>query len=273
MTASRNRLDLFLVQNGYFSTRERAQAAIIAGSVTVNGRMVLKPGYVVNAGDAIELRVKDHPYVSRGGVKLSHALKFFQPDLTGLTAVDVGASTGGFTDCLLEAGIRRVYAIDVGYGQLAWKIRNDPRVVVMERTNIRHLEPSLLGERADFATIDVSFISLKKVLPTVDRLLTPAGMGLVLIKPQFEAGRQKVGKKGVVKDPSTQLSVCNEIIGFIRDLGWEVLGLTFSPLRGPEGNIEFFVFFSKIPGQAWHGSVEEVVTQAWNHFKNDRGSR
>ncbi|MEW6172141.1 MAG: TlyA family RNA methyltransferase [Bacillota bacterium] len=268
MTAPRNRLDVFLVKNGYFATRERAQAAIIGGSVMINGHRVLKPGHSVNINDVIEIRGGAVPYVSRGGLKLAHALKVFQPDLAGLVVIDVGASTGGFTDCLLEEGARRVIAIDVGYGQLAWKLRNDPRVTVMERTNIRYLEPSQLDEPADFATIDVSFISLKKVFPVVGRLLTPAGRGLALIKPQFEAGRGKVGKKGVVKDPATQIAVCNEIVGFVRNLGWEVLGLTFSPLKGPEGNIEFFLYFDKVPGQTWQGSAEEVVTRAWDHFRN-----
>lgn len=266
MSFSRTRLDVFLVERGYFSSRERARAAVLAGCVFVNGRRAEKAGQLISPADTVVVRAENLPYVSRGGLKLAYALKVFALDLTGLTVLDVGASTGGFTDCVLQAGARRVFAVDVGYGQLAWKLRTDPRVTVLERTNIRYLDPEALGELADFATIDVSFISIEKVLPAVGRLLKPEGQGLALIKPQFEAGPEKVGKKGVVRDPATHAAVCTRIVDFIRSCGWEVRGFTFSPVRGPEGNIEFFVFFAKRPGKPWEGSVEAVVAEAWEYF-------
>uniref|UniRef100_A0A7C2IWF0 TlyA family RNA methyltransferase n=1 Tax=Ammonifex degensii TaxID=42838 RepID=A0A7C2IWF0_9THEO len=267
MSSRRDRLDVVLVAKGYFPSRERARAAVIAGYVFVNGRRAQKPGQSVSPADEIAVQAETLPYVSRGGLKLAHALKVFHLDISGMVVLDVGASTGGFTDCALQAGARRVFAVDVGYGQLAWKLRTDPRVTVIERTNIRYLEPEALGEQADFATVDVSFISLEKVLPPVGRLLKPEGKGIALIKPQFEAGPEKVGKKGVVRDPATHVAVCMKIVAFIRGLGWEVEGLAFSPVRGPEGNIEFFVYFAKTSGQPWEGSIEAVVTGAWEYFE------
>lgn len=266
MSPGRSRLDVTLVARGLFPSREQARQAILAGRVLVNGICVAKPGRFVGPEDRIEVRGEPLPYVSRGGLKLEHALRCFNIDLTGLVVIDVGAATGGFTDCALKFGARRVYAVDVGYGQLAWKLRNDPRVTVLERTNIRYLTPDVLGELADFATVDVSFISLEKVLPCVGALLKPEGRGVALIKPQFEAGRERVGKKGVVRDPATHVAVCEKVLSFIGSLGWEVRGLTYSPLRGPEGNIEFFVYFSKVPGVPWVGQVAEVVTAAWQRL-------
>lgn len=262
-------MDVFLVQNGYYPSRERAQAAIIAGAVYINGACVRKPGQTVSDTDAIEVRGREVPYVSRGGLKLEHALKAFNINLDAKVVIDAGASTGGFVDCALAAGARRVYAVDVGYGQLAWKLRTDPRVVVLERTNVRYLDPNTLDEPPDFATIDLSFISLEKVLPQIGRLLKPEGEGVALVKPQFEAGPEKVGKKGVVRDAATHLIVCRRIVQFIGSLNWEVLNFTFSPIKGPEGNIEFLVYFSKAAGQSWEGSISEIVDAAWDFF--DKG--
>ncbi|MGQ9512043.1 TlyA family RNA methyltransferase [Thermodesulfitimonas sp.] len=267
MMAVRRRLDVALVEKGFFVSREQARQAILTGQVFVNGLCVQKPGRFVSAADRMEVRGETLPYVSRGGLKLAQALRFFRIDLRGLVVIDVGASTGGFTDCALQFGARRVFAVDVGYGQLAWKLRTDPRVIVLERTNIRHLTPEAIGELADFATVDVSFISLEKVLPCVGVLLKPEGQGIALVKPQFEAGRGKVGKKGVVRDPAAHVAVCAKISVFIGSLGWEVRGLTYSPLRGSEGNIEFLIYFSKVTGRPWDGKVEEVVATAWRYFK------
>ncbi len=239
----------------------------MAGAVFVNGAQAKKPGQTVSTTDAIELRGREAPYVSRGGLKLEHALKFFKINLYNKIVIDAGASTGGFVECALAAGARRVYAVDVGYGQLAWKLRTDPRVIVLERTNVRYLEPEALEEPADFATLDLSFISLEKVLPQIGRLLKPEGKGVALVKPQFEAGPDKVGKKGVVRDAATHLAVCRRIVQFIGSLNWKVLNFTFSPIRGPEGNIEFLVYFSKADGHQWQGSINEVVDAAWDFFQ------
>jgi len=266
---SLRRLDLVLVTKGLFASREQARQAVLAGRVFVNGLCVKKPGRLVSSMDRVEVRGEVLPYVSRGGLKLEHALHSFAVDLHGLVVIDVGAATGGFTDCALKFGARRVFAVDVGYGQFAYKLRCDPRVTLFERTNIRHLSPTALDELADFAVIDVSFISLTKVLPAVGPLLKPAGRGIALIKPQFEAGREKVGKRGVVRVPATHVAVCAKITDFITSLGWEVRGLTFSLLRGPEGNIEFLLYFSKVKGLPWTGRVEEVVEAAWRHFRSE----
>lgn len=266
MRPQRSRLDLVLVRQGLFSGREQAREAVVSGRVFVNGLLAKKPGRLVSPADVIEVRGEKPPYVSRGGFKLSHALAVFGISLAGLTVLDVGAATGGFTDCALQAGARRVFAVDVGYGQLAWKLRSDPRVTLLERTNIRYLSPEELDEKADFAVIDVSFISLEKVLPPVGRLLTEKGAGLALIKPQFEAGRENVGKRGVVRRPAVHVAVCTKIVSFITAMNWEVRGLVHSLVRGPEGNIEFFVYFSKEPGKPWRGDVEEIVAQAWREF-------
>ncbi|MGO0122557.1 TlyA family RNA methyltransferase [Desulfothermobacter acidiphilus] len=264
----RRRLDIFLVKEGYFLTREQARRAIREGLVWVNGHRVEKPGRMVGPGDQVMVRreAEEVAYVSRGGRKLEHALRYFGIDLAGLVVLDVGASTGGFTDCALRAGARKVYAVDVGYGQLDWRLRQDPRVVVLERTNIRYLGPEALGELADFATIDVSFISLALVLPAVGPLLKPEGRGVALIKPQFEAGQAKVGKKGVVRDPAVHVEVCYKVLELVRHQGWEVRGLTFSPIRGGEGNIEFLLYFSKQSNLPWSGKVEAVVEEAHAYF-------
>ena len=234
---SKKRLDVLLVERGLVKSREKARRLVMAGKVRVGDRVVTKPGTFV-VPDA-PLTVKELPrYVSRGGLKLEAALRAFDIDPAGKVALDVGASTGGFTDCLLQHGARRVYAVDVGYGQLAWKLRQDPRVVVMERTNIRYLES--LPEPVDIATIDVSFISLRLVLPAVVRLLKPQADVVALVKPQFEAGREQVGKGGVVRDPNVHRQVLVGILDFARSLGLHPYGLVPSPLRGPAGNVEFF---------------------------------
>lgn len=242
----KQRLDLLLVERGLAESREQARRLIMAGEVLVNEQLWDKPGRPVSA-DA-EVRVRNAlPYVSRGGLKLAAALDEFSIDVTGLVAVDVGASTGGFTDCLLQRGVARVYAIDVGYGQLAWKLRTNPRVVVLERTNIRYLEelpPQASAEAplADLAVIDASFISLHLVLPATLRLLKQGAQIVALIKPQFEAGREHVGKGGVVRDVRTHRRVLEEIVSLAQTFRLSVAGLTVSPIRGPAGNVEFLIW-------------------------------
>lgn len=239
-----------LVARGLCLSREEARAKILAGLVEVNGRRVEKPGTKVSVSADLAVRGDPWPFVSRGGVKLARALELFGISLAGKVVLDVGAATGGFTDCALQHGAARVYAVDVGYGQLAWKLRCDPRVVVLERTNIRYLTPERLGEMADVATVDVSFISLLKVLPAVKGLLKSDGQVIALVKPQFEAGREKVGKKGVVRSPETHREVLRRVISGAAALGFCLRGLGYSPLKGPEGNIEFLAWFSLLPGAA-----------------------
>jgi len=241
----KQRLDALVVARGLAETRGRAQALIMAGAVTADGRVITKPGTRVDEDIALAVTSQGPQYASRGGLKLKHGLDEFGVDVEGMVVVDVGASTGGFSDVLLEAGTSRVYAIDVGYGQLAWRLRNDPRVVVMERTNIRKVER--LPEPADFAVVDVSFISLRQVLPNLEPLLKPGGHAVLLIKPQFEAGRREVGKKGVVRDPAVWRSVLQNVLRFAAERDWSVLGLTRSPIRGPAGNVEFLVHLAKGP--------------------------
>ncbi|PZR98056.1 MAG: TlyA family rRNA (cytidine-2'-O)-methyltransferase [Chloroflexi bacterium] len=238
----RSRLDVLCVDRGLFETRTRAQAVIMAGGVAVDGRVVTKPGQAVGHDAAIEPCEDPMPYVSRGGMKLRHALDHFAVETAGAVCADIGASTGGFTDVLLKAGVCRVYAIDVGYGQLAWNLRNDSRVVVMERTNIRSVLS--LPESLDLAVIDTSFISLRQVLPPVRSLLKPRGAAVALIKPQFEAGRDRVGK-GVVRGTEVWRDVLISVVGFAKDGGWSVLGLERSPLKGPAGNVEFLIHLSR----------------------------
>lgn len=239
---ARERLDVLLVRRGLFATRERARAAVLAGRVRVEGVPVTKAGAAVPEAARIEVLGKDLPYVSRAGLKLEKALDTFSIDPTGRVCLDVGASTGGFTDCLLQRGAARVYAVDVGYGQLAWPLRRDPRVVVLERTNARHLTRREVPEPIDLAAVDVSFISLLKILPAVAGLLRAGGEVVALVKPQFEAGPEQVGKKGVVRDPAVHRQVLDRVLAGAEDLGFAVLGLTHSPLRGDEGNIEFLAW-------------------------------
>lgn len=242
MASNRERLDTLLVDLGFFQSRERAKRAIMAGIVFVDGLRIDKAGTKVETDREITVKEDPIPYVGRGGLKLEKALKRFGVNVKEKKALDIGASTGGFTDCLLQNGAERVYAIDVGYGQLDWKLRQDPRVVVMERTNIRYVKPEDIGETCDVAVIDVAFISLKLVLPVVRSLLCEDCEVIALIKPQFEAGRDKVGKKGIVRDPKVHLEVVEGIAGFMRDLGLKVLGLTYSPITGSDGNIEYLIY-------------------------------
>lgn len=241
----KKRLDVLLVERGLSPSREKAKAVIMAGDVYVDGQKEDKAGTSFEETVSIEVRAPGLRYVSRGGLKLEKALQVFPIDLTGKVCMDVGASTGGFTDCMLQNGAAKVYAIDVGRGQLDWTLRNDPRVVCMEKTNIRYVTPEDLGEEAAFSSIDVSFISLTKVLPVVYTLLEPEGQVVSLIKPQFEAGREKVGKKGVVRDPKVHLEVIEGVMAFAAENGFEIRGLTFSPVKGPEGNIEYLLHLKK----------------------------
>ena len=234
----------------------------MAGEVYVNGQKADKSGMEVDITSNIEVRGSACPYVSRGGLKLEKALRNFGVDPTGYVCSDSGASTGGFTDCLLQQGASKVFAIDVGYGQLAWKIRNDPRVVVMERTNIRYVTLEDLGEPLDLSVIDVSFISLGLVLPVVKTLLKPTGQVLCLIKPQFEAGKDKVGKKGVVRDPAVHEEVLQNFISLAKSLDFTIRNLTFSPVKGPEGNIEFLAHLSMQPGEDSYLAPGDLVAQA-----------
>ncbi|UCH00108.1 MAG: TlyA family RNA methyltransferase [Deltaproteobacteria bacterium] len=242
MTQVRKRLDQILVEKGLIGARQRARGMIMAGMVRVDGRMVDKPGHLVNPSAPIDLVGPDHPYVSRGGVKLEAALGEFAIDVRGLTILDVGASTGGFTDCLLQHGAKKVFAVDVGYGQLAWSLRNDPRVVVLERTNIRHLSTLEIEDRIDGAVIDTSFISLRIVVPATVRVLKKDGFILALIKPQFEAGKGMVGKGGIVRDKVLQEGIVNDLIAFFSKSGLLVCGTKESPIRGSKGNREVFIY-------------------------------
>lgn len=238
---SRDRLDAVLVARGLSAGREQAKRSVMAGTVYINGQKAAKASQFVSESDEVTVRGEPMPFVSRGGLKLQRALDSFRIDVTGFVCLDVGASTGGFTDCLLSRGAKKVYAIDVGYGQLDWKLRNDPRVVVMERANARNMEAAWFNEAADFACMDVSFISIKLILPALMSCLKPGAEIVSLIKPQFEAGREKVGKKGVVRDEAVHREVILSILAFAREAGYAVLGLDHSPIKGPEGNVEFLV--------------------------------
>jgi 23S rRNA (cytidine1920-2'-O)/16S rRNA (cytidine1409-2'-O)-methyltransferase len=244
----RQRLDVFLTEHGLAPSRQRARALIMAGSIRVNDQPVDKPGALVDDGDRIELTGADLPYVSRGGLKLEAALTGYRIDASGQVCLDVGASTGGFTDCLLQRGASRVYAVDVGYGQMAWKLRQDPRVIVIERTNIRYMRPDALPELVDLVTIDASFISLKIVVPSVLRFLKREGMLLPLIKPQFEVGKGLVGKGGVVADPARHAQVIDELERFFSGLDLRCSKALPSPVLGPKGNREFFMLLKREQG-------------------------
>ena len=239
------RLDQLLVKKGMVPSREKGRALIMAGQVYVNGVKVEKAGTPVSDEDRIHIRGELLPYVSRGGLKLAKAIEVFHLNFSGKIVLDIGASTGGFTDCALQNGARKVYAVDVGYGQLAWSLRQDERVVVLERTNARYLTREQIKEFVDIITIDASFISLKKILPPLIDFLKEEGVIIALIKPQFETGRELVGKKGVVKDPLVHQQVITDIVAFCQRQALEVKGLTFSPIRGPEGNIEFLILLQK----------------------------
>lgn len=241
----KQRLDILVVSHGFAQSREKARAMIMSGDIYVNGQREDKPGSTFAEDAEVEFRGRRLPYVSRGGLKLEKAIEVFGTEVRGRICLDIGASTGGFTDCMLQNGAVKVYAVDVGYGQLDWKLRNDSRVVNLEKTNARYLTREQIPDIADLASIDVSFISLSLILGPVCSLLSEKGEILCLVKPQFEAGRQKVGKKGVVSDPEVHEEVIRKVIGYASERGLVVRGLDYSPVRGPEGNIEFLLFLSK----------------------------
>jgi 23S rRNA (cytidine1920-2'-O)/16S rRNA (cytidine1409-2'-O)-methyltransferase len=273
--AGKERLDVLLVEQGYFDSREKAKASIMAGLVLIGSERVDKAGTKVPRDTEFVVKGAPHPYVSRGGLKLEKAIREFGIELEGLVMLDIGASTGGFTDCALQHGAAYVYAIDVGYNQLDWSLRQDERVNVMERSNFRHMTPDqLIGPKPDFATIDVSFISLKLILPALATMLVSQGGTVALIKPQFEAGRALVGKSGVVRDPSTHTSVLRDILTFADGAGFALQRLTYSPITGGEGNIEFLAYWKHAgsTGQtdlAQHldATVESIVREAHAAFR------
>ncbi len=241
----KERLDVLLVNKGLASSREKAKALIMSGIVYVDNQKEDKAGALFDDALPIEVRGEKLKYVSRGGLKLEKALSVFPIELTGCVCMDIGSSTGGFTDCMLQNGAAKVYAIDVGRGQLDWSLRNDPRVVCMEKTNFRYVTKEQISEEIDFASCDVSFISLSKILPAAFPLLKNGAAMVCLIKPQFEAGREKVGKKGVVKDPKVHEEVIMQVLGYAKNAGFATIGLDFSPVRGPEGNIEYLLYLKK----------------------------
>ena len=250
----KERLDVLLVKKNLAESREKAKAVIMSGIVYVDGQKEDKAGSMFEDTDLVEVRGSTLKYVSRGGLKLEKAMEQFGVGLSGKVCMDVGASTGGFTDCMLQNGAKKVYSVDVGHGQLAWKLRNDERVVCMEKTNIRYVTPEEIPERIQFVSIDVSFISLTKVLGPVQALMEPEGDVVCLIKPQFEAGREKVGKKGVVRDPAVHLEVIQMVASFAGSIGLEALHLDFSPIKGPEGNIEYLLHLKNHPGGFYDNS-------------------
>ncbi len=253
------RLDQLVFDKGFTDSRERAKTTIMSGLVFVNGQRADKPGMPVSEDAEIEVRGNALPFVSRGGYKLDKALKVFPVDPAGKTCIDCGASTGGFTDVLLQHGAKKVYAVDVGYGQLAWKLRSDERVVNLERTNLRYVSEEQIPEKLDLAVMDVSFISVRLVLPTVKNLLKEDADIICLIKPQFEAGREEVGKKGVVRDEKVHESVVRGILDFAPEIGLTVMGLDFSPIKGPEGNIEYICWMKNRVGEGAEIDVSAVV--------------
>ena len=255
----KKRLDILLCEKGLVDSRQKAQAVIMAGDVFVDGQKASKAGMAVAETAGIEVRGNTLRYVSRGGLKLEKAMGSFPITLEGKTAADIGASTGGFTDCMLQNGAEKVYAVDVGYGQLAWKLRNDPRVVCLERTNARYLTREQIPEPLEFASVDVSFISLGLILPALRPLLTGAGEVVCLVKPQFEAGRELVGKKGVVRDRLVHCQVLEQFLRHAVQADFTVRGLTFSPIRGPEGNIEYLGWLTVGPGEPFAGDLKELV--------------
>ena len=250
----KERLDVLLVKKNLAESREKAKAVIMSGIVYVDGQKEDKAGSMFGDTALVEVRGSTLEYVSRGGLKLEKAMEQFGVGLSGKVCMDVGASTGGFTDCMLQNGAKKVYSVDVGHGQLAWKLRNDERVVCMEKTNIRYVTPEEIPERIQFVSIDVSFISLTKVLGPVQALMEPEGDVVCLIKPQFEAGREKVGKKGVVRDPAVHLEVIQMVASFAGSIGFEALHLDFSPIKGPEGNIEYLLHLKNHPGGFYDNS-------------------
>ncbi len=260
-----NRLDSLLLSAGYYRSREEARRGILAGEVLIEGQgRRVTPGMRVSDPDKIRVNRKATTYVSRGGEKLAAALDAWHLDVSGTHALDIGASTGGFTDCLLQRGAEHVVALDVGYGQLDWKLRQDPRVTVLERTNVRHLDPEALPYAPDLAVVDVSFISLKLVLPPIAATLSPRGIIIILVKPQFEAGKGRVGKGGVVRDRQVHLEVLRDLVGWLREARIAVKGIMRSPLKGPAGNIEFLMLLECGEGWPEDAELERIVEEAWS---------
>ena len=267
MSGKKERLDILLVEKGIFTSRERAKTSIMAGKIFVDGQRVDKAGEKINVDADIIFKGQEIPYVSRGGLKLEKAIKEFGVNLKDKVCMDIGASTGGFTDCMLQNDAKKVFSIDVGYGQFAWKLRTDSRVVCMERTNIRYVTPEDLGELTDFASIDVSFISLKKIMPATLSLLNESGEVVALIKPQFEAGKEKVGKKGVVRDINVHKEVVLDIVEFLISQNLNILSVSYSPIKGPEGNIEYLVYFTKDKNKKSTftiNDIEKIVNESHN---------
>lgn len=264
------RLDQLVFDLGLTESRERAKTTIMAGLVYVNGQKADKPGMQVSPDVSVEVRGDALPYVSRGGFKLEKALKVFPVDPAGMTCIDCGASTGGFTDVLLKNGAKKVYAVDVGYGQLAWSLRNDPRVMSMERTNVRYITPEQIPEPLDLAVMDLSFISVRLILPAVHPLLKDGAQVVCLIKPQFEAGRDEVGKKGVVRDPKVHVDVLRRFLEFVPESGYTVMGMDYSPIRGPEGNIEYLGYLRKGSHEGVQPDIAEIVAQSHANLEKIR---
>lgn len=265
----KTRLDLALVERGFFPSRERAKATIMAGQVYVNNIKVDKAGYSVKPDDKIDVKDDALKYVSRGGLKLEKAMEVFPIELDGKICMDVGASTGGFTDCMLQNGAKKVYSVDVGYGQLAWKLRCDERVVNLERTNFRNCTREQVPDEIDFASVDVAFISLKIILPVLNTLLKDSASAVCLIKPQFEAGKDKVGKNGVVRDKNVHIEVIKRIISLAYDDGFSVLGLDYSPIKGPKGNIEYLIYLKKSDEPIINDDVDPVGVVEKSHGELD----
>ena len=261
------RLDVLLTDRGLAESRQKAQAVIMSGQVFVNGQRVDKSGAAVAEDAAVEVRGQTLRYVSRGGLKLEKAMEIWPIDLHGAVCMDVGASTGGFTDCMLQNGAAKVYAVDVGYGQLAWRLRSDERVVCLEKTNARYLSHKIIPEEPDFSSVDVSFISLKLILPAIAGVLRDGGSAVALVKPQFEAGREKVGKKGVVRDPAVHREVLERFLDHARDSGFTALDLSYSPVRGPEGNIEYLGYLRKGAGEERAFDIQALVEQSHSAIK------
>ena len=264
---NKKRLDVMLFERGLTQSREKARTVIMAGNVYVDNQKADKPGTLFKDDVKIEVRSPRINYVSRGGLKLEKAIKAFKIELNGKVAMDIGASTGGFTDCMLQNGAKKVYSVDVGYGQLDWKLRNDERVVCMERTNARYLTREEIPDELDFASIDVSFISLKLIFPALYGLLREGGEIACLIKPQFEAGREKVGKKGVVRDPAVHLEVLEHFLIHAKENHFTVLGITYSPIRGPEGNIEYLGFLRKSEAPSAQIDLNAIVEASHSTLK------
>ena len=265
--SNKTRLDVLLVEQGHMESRQKAQAVIMTGSVFVDGQRVDKPGTAVPNTAQIEVRGHALPYVSRGGLKLEKAMKTFPLTLTGKVCADIGASTGGFTDCMLQNGAQKVYAVDVGYNQLDWRLRTHPQVVCMERTNARYLTAEQIPQPLNFFSVDVSFISLNLILPAVRPLMAEGGEGVCLVKPQFEAGKDKVGKKGVVRDPAVHLEVLEHFLIHAANAGFTVKDLTYSPIRGPEGNIEYLGWLEAGEGPAFTGDLRALVERSHADFE------